>query len=849
VNVVEPNRRRVPILLVDDTEANLLALEAVLASLEVQAVTARSGREALAHIEHEAFAVALVDVQMPGMDGFELLRRLRETRNGRELPVVFVTAVHRNEEYAEKGYSLGGADYITKPYDPRIVRARVKAFIDLYRQREAVNHGQMVLRTQERDEAVRRLVAFERIASAALASNDLNALLAELLATFVDAADNADSATILLREGEFLRAAASVGFRQEASGDGRIRIGQGFAGLIAEERRALELNDDAISNVVLSPILRDRGLRALYGTPLLHDGQLLGVAYIGSSRAARFSEAETRLFLAAADRASLAIAKRLEISQLSEVLRAAPALIAIVGATDGRYSFVNAPMQSLFGETLLGVSHERRGFGPGAAEAIARAGREARTAELAEVQIPPEMLPARAEALFVRFTAQPMRDATDNVDRVLLFATDVTAGVYARRELEVAEKARAELLERERAARRAAEVASNAKDEFLATISHELRTPLNSILGWATLARSRPAVEVERALSVIERNARAQARIVEDVLDFARMSKGKLQLSLHNVALKEVISAALESVRPAAEIKKLELELELHLDYPVLGDAERLQQVVWNLMSNAVKYTGVGGRIRVSAMSNAEGTRFSVQDSGQGIAPDFLPYVFEPFRQADGTTTRRHGGLGLGLSIVRQIVDAHGGSIRAESAGLGQGATFIVELPSAFRGEAVSEEAPSVPDPASDTLRVEKAPLKGLRILLVDDDDDSRELMADTLRLNGAEILESSSSEAALCELERTRPHVLVSDIAMPVLDGYELLRRVRALPLTHGGATPALAVTAYTGAEVVERVLQGGFQRYVAKPIDIQQFVSAVAELAQLGVPLLRQETQSDAS
>lgn len=828
--------RRVPVLLVDDTEANLVALQAVLSSLDVEAVSARSGLEALAWIERESFAVALVDVQMPEMDGFELIRRLRDTRNGRELPVLFVTAVHRNEEYVRKGYSVGGADYITKPYDPQVIRARVKAFVDLYRQREAANRRQVALRTQERDEALRRLVALERIATAALASNDLDALFSELLAAFVGAADAADSATILLREGDYLREACSVGFQRETGGDGRIRIGHGFAGLIAGERRALELNDDAIASVVLSPILRDRGLRALYGIPLLHDGRLLGVAYIGSSRAARFSQAETRLFLAAAERASLAIARTLEVSQLSEVLSAAPALIAIVGATDERYEFVNASMRTLFGDELVGKPFQLVGFGAQADAAIHRARREGATVEIAELTIPSDMLPGRLEPLHVRFSAQPLRDANDNIDRVLLFAIDVTAEVLTRRQLERAEIARVELLERERAARRVAEIASTAKDEFLATISHELRTPLNSILGWASLARSRPSLDMDRALSVIERNARAQARIVEDVLDFARMSKGKLQLTLQDVELKEVIHAALESVRPAAEAKKLELELELELGSPLYCDAERLQQVVWNLLSNAVKYTPNGGRVRIVATSDVSATQLTIEDSGQGISADFLPYVFEPFRQADGTTTRRHGGLGLGLSIVRQIVDAHGGTIRAESAGLGQGATFIVELPSDAKARAAAAEGPPSQESA---LEQEARSLQGMRVLLVDDDDDSRELMADTLRLHGADVVQLSSPEAVVDTLERTRPHVLVSDIAMPVLDGYELLRRVRALPTTGGGDTPALAVTAYMGRDVGERVLNGGFDRYVSKPIDIRRFVSAVAELAQLSMPL----------
>lgn len=822
----DPALRTAPasVLLVDDNPSNLLALDAVLSSLNVRTVQARSGTEALEHIARGPFAVALIDVQMPEMDGFELTERLRRTEHGRELPVVFVTAIYRDEQYIKRGYASGAADYITKPYDPDVIRARVKAFVDLYEQREKVRRGQVALRTQERDEAQRRLVAMERIASAALETTDLHALLDELLQAFTDAADHADSATILLRDGEYLRVEASVGSAESTTGVHQVRIGQGFAGTIAAERRPLEVAGHVEPRLMKSSN-GELAAAGLYGVPLLYGGQLLGVAYIGSTRETTFSAAEKRVFDAAAERAALAVGRHLEQSRLNEVLSEAPAWIAIVSVPEFRYEFVNPPYAALLdGRKFVGSAFSPGDLGREVFAAMERAQAQGTAVQVAELRLPDTGQGPR----YARITLRPLRNASGTLDRMLIFAADVTQQVRARQEIEATQAARAELLERERAARRAAELASTAKDEFLATVSHELRTPLNAILGWAAMIRTKTTGEVERALGIIERNARAQARIVEDVLDFSRIARGKMRLLLGSVDLTRVVREALEAVRPAADAKGVTIDVSLALERPVYGDAERLQQVVWNLLSNAVKFTSSGGRVEVRGSVSRELATISVKDTGQGIDPEFVPYVFEPFRQANGSTTRRHGGLGLGLSIVRQIVHAHGGTISAESEGLGRGATFTVELP--LESSVLRRADQS--SPVSASFQAAAPSLGGLKVLVVEDEDDSRELLVQAMAGRGAEVASASSVVEAVREFERFNPDVLVSDIAMPDADGYELIRHVRELPAERGGLTPAVAVTAHAQRAALERALTAGFQRYVPKPVDVDELVATIAEL-----------------
>ena len=398
------------------------------------------------------------------------------------------------------------------------------------------------------------------------------------------------------------------------------------------------------------------------------------------------------------------------------------------------------------------------------------------------------------------------------------------------------EEERARFLAREREARREAEAANRMKDEFLTTLSHELRTPLTSILGWAQLLRKGDLDETTtaRGLELIERAAILQAKLIEDLLDISRIITGKLRTEVRPVRLAPVIDAAIEVVRPAAEAKDIRLESRLDpLAGAVSGDPDRLQQVVWNLLSNAIKFTPKKGRVEVRLERAGSHARIAVSDTGQGIEPQFLPYVFERFRQADASTTRGHGGLGLGLAIVRQLVELHGGMVHAQSAGAGRGSTFAVELPMSPVGDGERASQGPVPAVAAGLGPGESAALEGVRMLVVDDEPDARELLTVVLQRYGAEVTAVASAGEALAALARSPLDVLVSDIGMPGEDGYALIRKVRALDVDQGGGIPAAALTAYAREEDRRRALSAGFQMHVSKPIEPIQLASVVAALA----------------
>jgi signal transduction histidine kinase len=560
---------RASVLIVDDTPANLIALAAVLKPLGVRLVEAHSGAEAIACVGKENFAVVLLDVQMPGMDGFEVARHLRRTPDGQELPIIFLTAIYRDEAFSRQGYASGAADYITKPFDADVLRARVKAFVDLFQQRERLRVTEVSERTRERDQALEQLAV---------------------------------------------------------------------------------------------------------------------------------------------------------------------------------------------------------------------------------------------------------------------------------------------LLERERIARRQAEIANHAKDEFLATVSHELRTPLNAILGWTVIARQQgKATDLDRALATIERNARAQVRIIEDMLDVSRIISGKLRLEIVRVKVADSIDGAMQAVRPAAHAKDVQLIAKVDSTIGTIeADADRLQQVVWNLLSNALKFTSKGGSVEISATRSESDVVIRVTDTGQGIRPEFLPHLFEPFRQADGSTTRRQGGLGLGLAIARQLVHAHGGQITAQSDGEGMGASFTIRLPAravtSLPPEGARVTAPGdAPEVVADEIR-----LDGLHVLVVDDEEDARSLLECLLAQKGAIVASASSAEEATRLLGRHRTDVIVSDIGMPGVDGYTLIRKIRALPHDRGGRTPAIALTAYARSEDRERAFSAGFQAHLSKPIDAGRLLALIANLAGISLgspsePRMRAEAQGN--
>jgi signal transduction histidine kinase/ActR/RegA family two-component response regulator len=395
---------------------------------------------------------------------------------------------------------------------------------------------------------------------------------------------------------------------------------------------------------------------------------------------------------------------------------------------------------------------------------------------------------------------------------------------------------RIQLLDSERAARSEAERASKMKDEFLATLSHELRNPLNAILGWSQILRmGDPSPdEVEEGIQVIERNAQAQTQIIEDLLDMSRIISGKVHLDVRRIDLSEVVRSAIETVKPAADAKRIRLQISLNPSGgPIAGDPNRLQQVFWNLLSNAVKFTPNEGAIEILLENVTSHIEVSVVDSGEGIEPSFLPYVFDRFRQADGSTTRRHGGLGLGLALVRQLVELHGGTVRAKSDGSGTGATFIVSLPiSVMHAEPIDHINRRHSAAAKIDALNDIPSLAGVKILVVDDEPDARLLLLRLLQDRSADVRVAASASEAIEILEEMRPHVLVSDIGMPTEDGYCLIRKVRALAPQRGGETKAIALTAYARTEDRVNVMMAGFQHHLAKPVQPAELVAVVASL-----------------
>jgi len=413
--------------------------------------------------------------------------------------------------------------------------------------------------------------------------------------------------------------------------------------------------------------------------------------------------------------------------------------------------------------------------------------------------------------------ALPMRDETGRIVRWFGTCTDID-------DQKRLEQQRAEVLAQ-------AEATSRMKDEFLAIVSHELRTPLTAILGWARLQRGRPDL-LPKAMAVIERNAEAQAKLIEEILETSRIVTGKVRLSRRLADLNDVVQAAVDTIRPAADSKTLHLEVTLGASpVPIDCDPDRLQQIVLNLLVNAVKFTPDGGLVQVRIELAGQRARVIVCDTGRGISPGFLPHVFDPFRQAECSTTRQHGGLGLGLAIAKQLVELHGGTLTAASKGLGEGATFVVTLPLAAASARARPGKPALRPTDERTSR--PSGLDGIRVLVVDDEVDARELVTMLLREAGAQTVEAGSVSSALAAIDQSPPDVLVSDIGMPLEDGYSLLRKLRSRPPEAGGNVPAIALTAFTRGEDVARSSEAGFARHLAKPVEPAELVTAVRQLA----------------
>ena len=706
--------------------------------------------------------------------------------------------------------------------------------------------------------------AIEAVTDTALGYLTLDALLDELLARVLRIVE-ADTAAILLRDGDELVARATKGLEEEAQRGVRIPIGRGFSGRVAAERQPVAIEDVGHADLQ-NPFLLERGIRSLLGVPILFEGRVIGVLHVGTLGRRRFGRSDAQLLQVVADRIGLGIEYARLYGEAQEAARraafAAEASRVLAGSLDVRTTLerlahlavpflgdwcVVVLTQASGAVRQLAAAHvvpekldlalrlaedhsmQRRALGP--LWAVLQC-RETQVFQAIDEAFLANLVDSSAEletlrGLGVRSGMIVPLVAHDQALGVMVFAVTESEYRYGSADVAAAEDLarRAALAVDNARLFREAQESTRLRDEFLATVSHELRTPLTPILTWTQLlrpGRQDPAM-FARAIDAIERSARAQAQLIEDLLDVSRIITGRLRIDVRPMPLWGVVEAAIESMGPAAEAKGILLDVVLDPQARlVMGDADRLQQVVWNLLSNAIKFTPPGGRVAVRVEQVDDEVRLTVRDTGKGIRPEFAPYVFERFRQADSSTTRAHGGLGLGLAIVRHLVELHGGSVSAESAGEGRGATFIVRLPA-----TVVEDARG-PAWAPAPQALEARPLAGRRVLVVDDDRDTCEALDAILAHAGAEVRTSCTVAGALGELGAWPADVLVSDIAMPGEDGFALVRAVRARPPEAGGRVPVLALTAYAHKHERVRILEAGFALHLAKPVDSAELVAA---------------------
>lgn len=855
-------QEKVNILLVDDHPENLLTLEAILGDLGENLVKAHSGQEALRCLLEQDFAVILLDVQMPELDGFETATLIRKRPRSRQTPIIFVTAFSTSNNLVFKGYSLGAVDYLLKPLEPAILRSKVNVFVDLYRKTAALERQTKQLEMTQRE--------------LQMANSQLNHLNADLEQRVLQRTAQIEATNRSLESEIHDRKQAELALQES---ENRLRLattaaalGMWFWDLVTGEivftPRGLQLfgtqaqtsmtyqeflaslhPDDrprihrAVAHVLKSRQEYNEEYRVLWP-----DGSVHWIA----ARGRGFYDAEGQpvqmmgVVLDITERKQIEAALRQSEERFRQLAENIQDVFWIFSVSEKRLIYVSPAYEQIWGRSLQALYDNYRewpeAIHPEDHDRVVLFLRE--NAVRDEFSVEYRVIRPDGSVRWVRDRGFPVRDAAGEVTRV----TGITEDITDRKQ---GEAEREQLLASEQAARAEAEAASRIKDEFLAILSHELRSPLNPILGWAKLLRSRKMDETttHRALETIERNARLQAQLIEDLLDVSRILRGKLVLNQGHVTLSSTIEAAIETVQLNADAKSISIVSDLDTSLgPVLGDPNRLQQVIWNLLSNAVKFSADGSTV-IIRLRRAEETlvppdhavigiwptqtsgdripyaKIEVVDTGRGIKPDFLPYVFERFRQADSTTTRVFGGLGLGLAIVRYLIEMHGGAVWAESEGESQGAIFTVLLPLLSATSEADLEQPDSP------LSLD---LTGVRVLLVDDEEDTREVLACTLTQYGAEVTIACSAQEVLTILDRqTHPHILLSDIGMPEMDGYTLLRTVRSRS-DAVGQIPAIALTAYASEADTQRARDAGFQQHIAKPVEPLAVIRTILQLVQ---------------
>jgi PAS domain S-box-containing protein len=864
---------RVSILLVDDRPDKLMALEAVLADLGQNLVKATSGKDALKAILKQDFAVILLDVNMPGMDGFETAALIRQRKKSEKTPIIFFTALSDTDTHVTRGYSLGAVDYLRIPVEPDILRAKVAAFVDLYKKTEKVKQqAEMMRELQEREHRSQLAAATDQL-EAETKRNRFFTLAIDMLA--IAGFDghfkqlNPSWEKTLGFTDEELKSKPLIEFvhlEDRASTEEQLHTLQTGASIAYFENRYLCKTVECTEPGAKPPVqyrwlgwtaapFAEEGLIYIFARDLTErrvaEEERLHLIREQSARAAAEASERRAAFLA---EAGISLASSLDYhTTLARLVRLAVPFMADWCALDvrdedgavRRVEVAHAdPAREDLARQLMASSPDPEGDDPQARVMRSREpflAPECNDEMLAGLVRDPETRAALRATGACSMMVIPLV-ARGRPLGALTFLSAESGRLYGRLDLELAEELgrraalaadNAWLYRSSQEARKTAERANRAKDEFLATLSHELRTPLTPILGWTVMLRSGTLDQAGmlRGLEVIERNVRAQTQLIEDLLDVSRIVTGKLRVEVRPIELVPVVEAGLDAVRPSAEAKEIHLDVKLDpIESKVLADPDRLQQVVWNLASNAVKFTPKGGRIEVHLGRVETHVQLSVRDNGKGISPDFLPYVFDRFRQADSTSTRKYGGLGLGLAIVRHLVELHGGTVNAESQGPDQGATFTVRLP--LMEERVeparSPGHASAADAGTTSMR-----LDGVKVMVVDDELDMRDFLSVSLRQYGADVTALATVGEAVAALEREKPDVLVSDIGMPGEDGYALIRKVRALGPDRGGQVPAAALTGFAAGDDTTRVLSAGYQVHLPKPVEPSQLAQVVGTLA----------------
>ncbi|MHC5597083.1 MAG: ATP-binding protein [Nostoc sp.] len=767
------------ILLADDN-ADMRDYVKRLLSQQYEVESVADGLAALDSARRRVPDLVLTDVMMPGLDGFGLLQALRSDPQTQKVPIILLSA-RAGEEARVEGLEAGADDYLIKPFSARELLARVEAALKMARLRQEAMEREQGLRIEAEE-----------------AKAHLETVLAGIQDLFY----------VLDREWRYTfvneQVAAVVGIQKEDL------LGRIF----------WEVFPDVVNSEFYTQVHRAIAQQTVVQFEYFYPAWQRWF----ENRVYPFAEGVSIFTTEISDRKQAEKALRESEEKFRNMADNAPFMVWVTDINNyctylsqSWYDFTGQSQEMGLGFGWLNAVH------PEDSNDVRNVFLEA-TKSYSAFRLEYRLRRKDGEYRFCIDAANPWFGVDGQFKGYIGSVIDIT-------ERKIAEAERDRLLELEQAARTEAERANRIKDEFLAVLSHELRSPLNPILGWARLLQTREfdAAALKKAIATIERNAKLQAQLIEDLLDVSRILQGKLNLKMFPVNLVFVIEGGLETVRLAAEAKNIQIQTMVDASLgKVLGDSDRLQQVIWNLLSNAVKFTPEGGKIDIQLERVDAQAQITVRDTGKGISPDFLPYVFEYFRQADGTTTRKFGGLGLGLAIVRHLIELHGGTISAESLGEGQGAIFRVRLP------LIKKDLPPKQDINIAALNPcsEMEILADIQILVVDDDDDTREFHTFVLEQAGATVTAVGSAKEALQVLAESEPDILLSDIGMPETDGYMLMRQIKVLQAKQAKQIPAIALTAYAGEINQQQALKSGFQKHLSKPVEPEELVKAIAAL-----------------